>query len=66
MAEADVLSHKMKHIEVRHHFIRDIVLDQHIYPTYCPTTEMVADLLTKSLPRSRFEYLRNMLGMTYV
>jgi hypothetical protein len=28
---------------------------------YCPTTENVADILTKSLPKPRFEYLRDRL-----
>ena len=33
---------------------------------YCPTEEMTADVLTKSLPRERFEKLRKKMGLDSV
>jgi len=30
---------------------------------YCPTSEMIADILTKGLNRERFCYLRKKTGM---
>ena len=30
---------------------------------YCPTSEMVADLLTKPIPYGQFEKLRALMGM---
>jgi len=58
------VSHKRtKHIDIRHHFVGDAfeqgILDIH----YCPAKDMLADLLTKVLPRSAFEYLRKSMGM---
>jgi hypothetical protein len=31
--------------------------------TYCPTEDMVADILTKAVPRQQFEKLRNLMGV---
>lgn len=40
-----------KHIDIRYHFIRDLVLDGLVTVTYVPTAENVADVLTKGLAR---------------
>lgn len=42
-------SSKTKHIDVAYHFVRDCVRDQKINLNYIPTTEMLADILTKPL-----------------
>ena len=52
---------KAKHIDVRYHFIRKSCQDGLIELAYIPTTEMVADILTKSLPRGKHE--KHMQGM---
>ncbi|TPX52105.1 hypothetical protein PhCBS80983_g06525 [Powellomyces hirtus] len=46
---------RTKHIDIRHHFIRDHV-DKEIHLEYLPTAEMVADSLTKPLPAPAFKY----------
>lgn len=38
---------RTKHIDVRHHFIRETIEDKQIAVKYIPTEEMVADALTK-------------------
>ncbi|TPX52374.1 hypothetical protein PhCBS80983_g06488 [Powellomyces hirtus] len=48
---------RTKHIDIRHHFIRDHV-DKEIHLEYLPTAEMVADSLTKPLPAPAFKYHR--------
>jgi hypothetical protein len=46
---------RTKHIDVRYHFIRKSCQDGLIELAYIPTTEMVADILTKALPRGKHE-----------
>lgn len=54
---------RTKHIDIRHHFIRDQVEQGNVRLTYCPTKEMVADLLTKSIPADQFKSLRRRMGV---
>jgi len=41
----------MKHMDVRHHFIKEHTKLGNVIFQYTPTTENVADILTKALPR---------------
>ena len=43
---------------MRYHFIRDYVLDGTIKLVYCETVRMLADILTKAIPRPHHERLR--------
>ncbi len=56
-------SQKTKHIDIKHHFIRDHTESGDISLSYIPTDEMTADILTKPLPRPAFEKLRAKLGI---
>jgi len=55
---------RTKHIDIKHHFVREAVQTGMITLSYCPTMDMLADLFTKQLPRVRFEALRKELGLT--
>nr|GEX90901.1 hypothetical protein [Tanacetum cinerariifolium] len=48
---------KTKHIEIRHHFIRDCFEKKLISVDHIHTDENVADLLTKPFDAGRFQYL---------
>ena len=48
---------KTKHIEIRHHFIRDYAEKQLIKLVKVPSENNLADLYTKVFDRSRFELL---------
>ena len=58
-AESD--SQRTKHIDIRHHFIRDHVTKGDIKMDWIETEKQEADLLTKRLPTHRFNYLRDLL-----
>jgi len=54
---------RTKHIDIRHHFVRDKVNDGTIELKYCRSDQMLADMLTKGLSRTVFETLREMAGI---
>ncbi|GKC80395.1 putative reverse transcriptase domain-containing protein [Tanacetum coccineum] len=54
---------KTKHIEIRHHFIRDSNEKKLIQMIKIHTDQNVADLLTKAFDVSRFQYLIASIGM---
>jgi len=54
---------RTKHIDIQHHFIRERLESGEICLRYCPTQEMVADVLTKALPKERHQKLTRSLGL---
>uniref|UniRef100_M1A7P8 Copia-type reverse transcriptase n=1 Tax=Solanum tuberosum TaxID=4113 RepID=M1A7P8_SOLTU len=52
-----------KHIDIKWHFIRDLVQDKEIMVEYCKTEEQVVDIFTKPLKLELFIKLKKMLGM---
>ncbi|RVW92455.1 Copia protein [Vitis vinifera] len=58
-----VLHSRTKHIDIRHHFIRDLVEDKVVSLEYVPTEGQIADIFTKPLDVSRFESLRKSIGL---
>lgn len=55
---------RTKHIRVRFHFIRDLIEEGKVIPTYLNTKEQVSDLLTKILPRDQHRHLCEKMGLT--
>jgi len=54
---------RTKHIDIRHHFVREKVNDGTIELKYCRSDQMLADMLTKGLSSTVFETLREMAGI---
>ncbi|CAL2258380.1 unnamed protein product [Prunus armeniaca] len=63
MAKNPVFHQKSRHINKKFHFIREAIQAKEIELVYCRTEEQIADILTKALPKDRFAYLRELLGV---
>jgi hypothetical protein len=57
-----VTGRRSKHIAIKHHAIREYVEAEVIDLVQTPTGEMLADGLTKSLPRASFDLMVSGLG----
>lgn len=58
-----VFHDKTKHVEIKYHYIRYMVLKKAIQLKYINTNEQTTDILTKPLSRIKFVYFRDKLGM---
>nr|GEU89185.1 reverse transcriptase domain-containing protein [Tanacetum cinerariifolium] len=54
---------RLKHINIRYHFIREQVENSVVKLYFVTTDYQLADIFTKALPRERFEFLLPRLGM---
>ena len=63
MAQNAVFHGRSKHIDIRHHFVREQVCVGTVKLVYCSSEQMVADMLTKGLTRVTFERLRELAGV---
>ena len=57
---------RSKHIDIKFHYIRDLIATNKVKLIYCPTENMLADIFTKPLPADRFLKLVKLLGMTNI
>ena len=58
LCKNNVLHSRTKHIDIRHHFIREIVQQGKIEIKHLASTEMLADIMTKALAFPTFNKLR--------
>ena len=58
--------HKLKHIEIKYHYINDMVQRGVVKFQYVAMEEQIADVLTKPLARVKFEYFREKLGVLQI
>ena len=56
MSVNPVFHDKSKHIEIRYHFIHDMVQKGAVELQYIPTYDQIADVHTKPLPKMKLEY----------
>jgi hypothetical protein len=60
-----VFHKRMRHIERRHHFLRDHIKKVDIEMRYIDTKRQLADIFTKPLDASCFDALRGEIGVFY-
>ena len=59
LSENSVFHDWSKHIDIWYHHLRYCVLRQIMLLDYIPTEDQDADILTKALPRCKFEFHRD-------
>ena len=57
---------RSKHIDIKHHFVRECIASKQASVTHCTSVDNIADIFTKALPRATHELLVAKLGMTRV
>ena len=61
--ESKKSNHRIKHIDTKYHFIKDIEDRKLINFSYCPIEEMTADMLTKTLNKIKLKYFLEKSGL---
>lgn len=55
---------RSKHIDIQYHHIRDLEEKKKITVSYVPTTELIADGMTKPFDRTAFLRFKELMGLT--
>ena len=61
LAKHQGFNSRAKHIDIRHHFVRELVENGSIKMEHLGTDEMIADILTKGLGKSSHDSLKKSL-----
>ncbi|MFN9899734.1 MAG: Ty1/Copia family ribonuclease HI, partial [bacterium] len=62
----DIASPKLKHIDIRYHYVRTMVQEGKIRIMYCPTFHLTADILTKGVDKLTFiRHRSTLMGMPF-
>ena len=54
---------RTKHIDVRYHFVREVIARGDIVVSKVGTQDNSADMMTKSLPIAKFVHCSNLVGL---
>lgn len=58
-----IISDRTKHIDIAHRFATERVEMGDVSFVYCPTSQMVADALTKPVPIPALQFFRSSIGL---
>ena len=64
LSEDPLLHDRVKHIDIKHHFLRERVQSNEITLSYINTYDNIADIFTKALDTRKFTRFREFLGIT--
>lgn len=63
LVQSGNVGRRSKHIDTRVHFVRDLAVSKTISLEYCPTEEMIADMMTKPLGSIKLAKFRALAGV---
>lgn len=63
LSKNPVFHGRSKHINIKYHFIRELIKDGEVYIKYCKTQDQVADVFTKALKTDSFLKMKEKLGV---
>lgn len=63
LAKNPVHHSRTKHIDIRYHFIREVMKEGHVVLEYTSTNEMIADIMTKNLSKGKHNGFMKMLNL---
>lgn len=63
IAEEPRKHQRMKHVNIKYNFIRDVIANKEVAIEYIPSSEQVADIMTKSLGNILFSKHRKNLNL---
>ncbi|KAK6120548.1 hypothetical protein DH2020_045714 [Rehmannia glutinosa] len=66
IAQNPVHHNRTKHIEIRHHFLRDCVSKRKIEISFVPSQDQLANIFTKPLSSETFASIRARLGIMHI
>ena len=66
LAKNPVFHDRSKHIRIKYHFIRDCLEEGSIKANHIATTDQLADILIKSLCKSKFQEMRKRIGLRQI
>lgn len=66
LAKNQVFHARTKHIDVRYHFVREILEEDEILLQKIPTKENPADMLTKVVTRAKFEHCLDLVNILHI
>ena len=52
---------RCKHIDIKYHFIRNALPKKRIEIIYCPTTDLITDIMTKPMTKLKLQRFKRLL-----
>jgi hypothetical protein len=66
LAKNPIFHDRSKHIRTKYHFIRECLEEGSIKANYIATTDQLANILTKSLGKVKFQEMRRRIGLKQI
>ncbi|KAJ0847396.1 putative RNA-directed DNA polymerase [Helianthus annuus] len=66
LSKNPVMHRRTKHIDVRYHYLRELVNKGEVELVFCSTEEQVADVMTKPVKLEVYEKMRSMMGVQQI